>query len=108
MAKTGTGHGGFVFVDFSQFGEFTSGTASTGNDTAALFEQITQRKKAVIISGLKVGVTASGTTTHYEYPPMMIAFKPTSSTAATGIGSYGGKNLTIAITNAGSITCTQA
>lgn len=108
MAKTRTGHGGFVFVDFSEFGEFTSGTASTGNDVSTLFPQLSQRKKGVIISGLKVGVTASGTTTHYDYPPLFAAFKISSSTTVTAIISYAGKNLTIAVTNAGSITCTQA
>ena len=97
------GNGGFAFADLGAYGAFTSGTAKTSQDVSQLFPIVNQTKKMVIVSGLTVGTTA--------YPPFAALFKSataSSVTTCTSVVSYGGKNLTVAITDTGSITVTQA
>ena len=97
------GSGGFVFADMSAYGAFASNTAKTGQDVSQLFPLVNQNKKLVIVSGLTVGTTT--------YPPFAAFFKSataSSVTTCTSVVSYAGKNLTLAITSAGSITATQA
>lgn len=97
------GNGGFAFADLGAYGAFTSGTAKTSQDVSQLFPIVNQTKKLVIVSGLTVGTT--------EYPPFAALFKSataSSVTTCTSVVSFAGKNLTVAITSAGSITVTQA
>lgn len=97
--------GGFAFIDMSVYGAFTSGTAKTSQDvtTGGVFEKTQQTSKPVIVTGLTVGTTT--------YQPFLAVFKSataSSVTTATAVISYAGKNLTLAITDTGSITATQA
>lgn len=97
------GNGGFAFADLSGYGAFTSGTAKTSQNVSQLFPIVNQTKKMVIVSGLTVGTTV--------YPPFAALFKSATAnsvTTCTSVVSFAGKNLTIAITDAGSITVTQA
>ena len=97
------GSGGFAFADMSEYGAFTSAQAMTSQNVSQLFPIVNQTKKLVIISGLTVGTT--------KYPPFTALFKSATAsgvTTCTSVVSFAGKNLTVAITSAGSITVTQA
>ena len=83
-------NGGYAIMDLKNE-DFTSGTAKT---VAGVFA-ITQRDKAVLISGLKVGTTL--------YPDFYVTFTSatvSTTTTATAEKRLYGATMTIAITNA--------
>ena len=83
-------NGGYAIMDLKGVA-FTSGTAKT---VAGVFA-ITQRNKAILISGLKVGTTL--------YPDFYATFTSatvSTTTTATAEKRLYGATMTIAITNA--------
>lgn len=98
--------GGFAFIDMSVYGAFTSGTAKTGQDvtTGGVFAKTQQTKKPVMVCGLTIASVGT-------YAPFLAVFTSATAsgvTTATAIVPIGGKNHTIVITSAGSITVTKA
>lgn len=98
--------GGFAFIDMSVYGAFTSGTAKTSQDvtTGGVFAKTQQTQKPVMVCGLTIASVGT-------YAPFLAVFTSataSSVTTATAIVPIGGKNHTIAITSAGSITVTKA
>lgn len=94
--------GGISYIDLSPYGAFTSGTAKTSQDVSEIFPKTQQTGKPVCITGLTIGTA--------KYAPAFVEFTSatvSTTTTATAIITAA-KNVTIAITNTGSITVTKA
>ena len=91
--------GGVTYLDFSGFGQFTSGTAKDYTDTT-IFDKTQQLDKPVILVGLDLKTVG-------KFGATMLSFVSTTAsnvTTATAVTPA----FTVAITSAGKVTVTKA